>query len=102
MSYSITIRGKSVEVLKKKAALFAQNNGEQVVDAAPVHVADEVQETELESTPLTLEEDVLPAMQSFAKRNGLPAAKAILAEFGVKHTKDLQPEDFEAVMDKIS
>lgn len=49
-----------------------------------------------------LESDVIPAMRNFVKRNGRPAALALLKEYGAASTKEVKPEHYKDLMAAIA
>jgi len=45
---------------------------------------------------------VLNAVQAYAKKNGPPAAKAVLQQFGASAVKDIKPEQYAAAIEAFA
>ena len=59
-------------------------------------------EVEAPKAPLTFETDIIPAFQAYAKRNSRDAAIAILTSYKVKSVREIPPQYFHEVMEKLS
>ena len=71
-------------------------------DVETVEVEDEDESDELKPSEYNYEDDILPAMQAYAKKHGREKALKVLKRFGAANSKALAAEHYEAVMKIIA
>lgn len=84
---------------KRKRRTKAEMEAEAKVEAPEPE--EEVDLGEVEEKKLSLENDVIPAFQKYAKKYDRAKAGAVLAKFGVRSVRDLPADKYAAVLEVL-